>query len=54
MLIQLSLMYSGLPAIEGDLKHALIEPNTVVVTESTAKKYFGTTHVLGKTLETKR
>src|SRR6478735_3766210 len=31
-----------LPAIEGDLKRALIEPNTVVVTESTAKKYFGT------------
>ncbi len=42
-----------LPVIEGDLKHALIEPNTVVVTESTAKKYFGTTHVLGKTIETK-
>lgn len=42
-----------LPAIEGDLKRALIEPNTVVVTESTAKKYFGTTHVLGKTIETR-
>ncbi len=42
-----------LPVIEGDIKHALNEPNTVVVTESTAKKYFGTTHVLGKTIETK-
>src|SRR5436190_583570 len=41
------------PVIEGDLKHALIEPNTVVVTESTAKKYFGTTHALGKTIETR-
>ena len=28
------------------------EPNTVVVTESTAKKYFGTTNVIGKTIET--
>jgi putative ABC transport system permease protein len=42
-----------LPVTEGDIQHALIEPNTVVVTESTAKKYFGTTHVLGKTFETK-
>ena len=41
-----------LPAIEGDTRTALDEPNTVVITESTAKKYFGTTHVLGKTLET--
>ncbi len=42
-----------LPAIAGDTKHALDEPNTVVVTESTAKKYFGTTDVLGKTIEVK-
>lgn len=40
------------PAIEGDPKTALNEPNTVVLTESAARKYFGTTHVLGKTLET--
>ena len=42
-----------LPAIEGDTKTALNEPNTVVVTESTAKKYFSTVHVLGKTIEVK-
>ncbi len=40
-----------LPVIEGDIKHALIEPNTVVLDESAAKKYFGTTHVVGKTIE---
>lgn len=41
-----------LPAIEGDTKNALNEPNTVVITESTAKKYFGNTNVVGKTIET--
>jgi putative ABC transport system permease protein len=41
-----------IPAIEGDIRHALDEPNTVVVTESAAKKYFNTTHVIGKTIET--
>lgn len=42
-----------LPAIEGDTKNALDEPNSVVVTESMAKKYFGSTNVLGKTIEVK-
>lgn len=42
-----------LPAIEGDTKTALNEPSTVVLTASAAKKYFGTEHVLGKTIETK-
>jgi len=42
-----------LPAVEGDVKHALDEPNTVVITASTAKKYFGSTNVLGKTIEVK-
>ncbi len=43
----------ALPVIEGDIKTALHEPNTVVVTESTARKYFNTTNVLGKTIEVK-
>lgn len=41
-----------LPVLAGDAKTALNEPNTVVVTESAAKKYFGTTDVLGKNIET--
>ena len=41
-----------LPAIAGDTKTALNEPNTVVITGSAAKKYFGTTDAVGKTLET--
>lgn len=42
-----------LPVIEGDTKTALNDPNTVVVTGSTAKKYFNSTHVLGKIIEVK-
>jgi putative ABC transport system permease protein len=42
-----------LPGIEGDTKTALNDPNTVVITESTAIKYFGTTNVIGKTIEIK-
>ena len=41
-----------LPAIEGDTQHALSEPNSVVITESMANKYFGSTHVTGKIIET--
>jgi putative ABC transport system permease protein len=37
-----------LPMISGDPKTALVEPNTVVITESTAKKYFNTTNAVGK------
>ena len=40
------------PAIAGNTHTALDEPNTLVITESTAKKYFGTTDVLGETIET--
>lgn len=40
-----------LPAIEGNPKKALFEPNTVVLAESAARKYFSSTDVLGKTLE---
>ena len=42
-----------LPALHGNTKTALDEPNTMVVTESTAKKYFGIPDVLGKTIEIK-
>ncbi|CCH52459.1 Macrolide export ATP-binding/permease protein macB [Fibrisoma limi BUZ 3] len=38
------------PLIEGDPKTALRDPYAVVLTESTARKYFGTTAVLGRTL----
>lgn len=43
-----------LSAISGDTKSALNEPNTVVITESTAKKYFGSADAIGKTVETNR
>lgn len=36
--------------IEGDRKTALTEPNSLVITEETAVKYFGTKNVIGKTL----
>lgn len=41
-----------LPIISGETKTALTEPNTVVITESTAKKYFASTEVVGKNIET--
>ena len=41
-----------LPVLSGDPNTALNEPNTVVITESTAKKYFGNTNAVGKTIET--
>ena len=40
-----------LPAIAGDTRTALNEPNTVVITESAAKKYFNNINVIGKTVE---
>ncbi|WP_298362106.1 ABC transporter permease [Runella sp.] len=40
-----------LPAISGNTKTALDNPNTVVISESAARKYFGTTDAVGKTLE---
>lgn len=42
-----------LPALEGNTKNALDEPNTVVITASTAQKYFDATNVVGKTIEVK-
>jgi putative ABC transport system permease protein len=40
------------PSIAGDTHSALNGPNTVVITESAAKKYFGTTDAVGSTIET--
>jgi putative ABC transport system permease protein len=34
--------------LQGDLKTALVEPNTVVLTRATAEKYFGNEEALGK------
>ena len=38
------------PLLHGDARTALAEPNTVLLTERIARKYFGTTDVLGRTL----
>jgi len=40
-----------LPLIEGDVKTALTQPHTVVITRATAKKYFGGEDAVGKTLD---
>lgn len=39
-----------IPMIAGDPKKALTEPNTVVINQSTAEKYFGSTDAVGKVL----
>ncbi len=39
-----------LPMAEGDPKTSLNDPNSVVLTESMARKYFNSTHVIGKSL----
>ena len=36
--------------VSGDFRTALQEPNSVVITEGTSKKYFGTGYSIGKTL----
>ena len=38
--------------IEGNAKTALNKPNTVVLSKSTAKKYFGNSSAVGKTIKT--
>ncbi len=38
------------PFLQGDPETALVEPNTVVLTESTARKYFGQQNPIGQTL----
>ena len=44
--------FFGFKLLSGDRKHALGEPFTAVLTERTAKKMFGTTNVVGKTIQT--
>jgi len=39
-----------IPMVAGNPTTALTEPNSIVIDETTAKKYFNTTDVLGKTL----
>lgn len=39
-------------AIQGDLSRALTAPNSVVLSRSAAERYFNTTDIVGKTLET--
>ena len=39
-----------LPVIKGDAKIALLQPHTVVISQSTAKKYFGDEDAIGKTI----
>lgn len=43
-----------LELIQGDTKTALKEPNTVVLTKSTAERYFGSEDPMGKTLNSDR
>jgi putative ABC transport system permease protein len=40
----------GLQVLEGDLAEALSRPDTFAITATAAKRLFGTTHVLGRTL----
>ena len=40
----------SIPLIEGDPKKALADPNSMVISEDTAFKYFGTTDAVGKIL----
>ncbi len=39
-----------IPIIAGDAKKTLVEPNTLVISERDAKKYFGSENPIGKTL----
>ena len=50
MLIQISSAYSVLNYYREMLGTALAAPNQVIVTTSTAKKYFGNENPVGKTL----
>ncbi len=42
------------PVLQGDAATALAQPHTVVITDETAEKIFGTTNVVGKSIQTDR
>jgi len=42
--------FFSFPLIKGDPSNVLSEPNSIVITEAIANKYFGSTDVIGKTL----
>jgi putative ABC transport system permease protein len=42
-----------LPFIKGDPKNALLDPNSIVISETVAKKYFGSEDPVGRTLHFK-
>ncbi|MEM7371908.1 MAG: ABC transporter permease [Bacteroidota bacterium] len=44
------LQFFDFPLIEGDKRTALYQPNGILLTESTAKKYFGDKEALGQTI----
>lgn len=43
--------FFSLPLIQGKVNEVLTQPNSVVLTETTAKKYFGEENPMGKTLD---
>lgn len=45
------LEFFSIPALEGDIRTALMEPNTMVVDRAFARKYFGAESPVGKVLE---
>ena len=43
--------FFSIALLQGDERTALVEPNTVVLTESIAQKYFGTNDVIGREID---
>jgi ABC-type antimicrobial peptide transport system permease subunit len=41
----------GIEVLKGDSKNTLVRPNTVALSESTAKKYFGDSNPIGRTIK---
>ena len=49
-LIQIFYRYLIITFLQGDAANCLQKPNSVVITEPTAKKYFGNSNAIGKVL----